>query len=98
MSAMQQMLAEWAAQLDMEENSVSHPPVWREVYVPCNSGPYCWHDPFGKKHYKLQTHHLKALVQFVEQGNTLHSHNDVLEHVREQLFAEVQERLERQPR
>jgi hypothetical protein len=102
-SATQQMLAERATQLDTEQESSGQPPVWNEVYAlmqcpspPCNSGPYCWHDPFGK-HYKLPMHHLKALVNYVEQGNTLQSHDDVPEHVREQLLAEEQERLERQP-
>lgn len=64
---------------------------------PCDLGPHCWRDPFGKKHYKLRTHHFKALIDFVEQGNTLRSHDDVPEYVREQLFAEEQQRLERQP-
>jgi len=40
---------------------------------------------------------MKALVQFVEQGNTLQGQNDVPKHIREQLFVEEQERLERQP-
>ncbi|KAF2188820.1 hypothetical protein K469DRAFT_564491 [Zopfia rhizophila CBS 207.26] len=64
---------------------------------PCNKGPYCWRDPVGKKHYKLRTQHMKALVQFVEQGNTLQSQNDVPKHIREQLYVEEQERLEKQP-
>jgi hypothetical protein len=43
------------------------------------------------------THHLKAHIEFVEQGNTLWSHDDVLEYIREQLFAEEQQRLDRRP-
>jgi hypothetical protein len=53
-------------------------------------------DSFGKKHYKLRTHHLKALIDFVEQGNILQSHDDVPEDIREQLLAEEQQQLERQ--
>jgi len=100
------MLAELdnATQPDAEQEDGSQPSVWKEVYAlvqcpgsPCNLGPYCWRDPFGKKHYKLRTQHLKLLVQFVEQGGILQSHNDVPNNIREQLFAEEQERLERRP-
>jgi hypothetical protein len=59
---------------------------------PCNRGPHCWRDPFGKKHYKLQTHHLRALIQLVEEGHVLHTHNDVPEDIREQLYAEEDQR------
>jgi hypothetical protein len=103
-SATQLMLADRTAQLDAEEESSGQSSTWREVYAlmqcpgsPCDLGPHCWRDPFRKKHYKLRTHHLKALIEFVEQGNTLRSHDDVPEHVREQLFAEEWQRLERQP-
>jgi hypothetical protein len=85
-SATQQMLAERAAQLDAEQEGNGHPSIWQAVYSlmqcpgqPCTLGPHCWRDPFGKKHYKLRTHHLKALINFVEQGNTLQSHDDVPE-------------------
>ncbi|KAF1961000.1 hypothetical protein CC80DRAFT_359890, partial [Byssothecium circinans] len=63
---------------------------------PCNRGPHCWRDPFGKKHFKLQTHHLKALVQLVEEGYILNTHNDVPEDIREQLYAEEEQRRDRQ--
>ncbi|KAF2825431.1 hypothetical protein CC86DRAFT_294846, partial [Ophiobolus disseminans] len=59
---------------------------------PCNRGPRCWRDPFGKKHYKLQTHHLKTLIQLVEEGHVLNTHNDVPEDIREQLYAEEDQR------
>ena len=104
-SATQQMLSERAAQLDAEEESSGQPSIWREVYAlmqcpgpPCDLGPHCWRDPFGKRHYKLRTHHLRALIEFVEQGNTLQSHEDVPEQIREQLFTEERQRLERQPK
>ena len=102
---MQTMLADRAAQLDTEQEATRNPSIWREVYAlmrcpgsPCNLGPHCWRDPFGKKHYKLGTHHLKALINFVEQGHVLRSHDDVPEDIREQLFAEERQRLERQPK
>jgi hypothetical protein len=96
------MLGDRAAQLEAEEDSSGHPSIWRDVYAlfrcpgpPYDLGPYCWRDPVSKKRYKLRTHHLKALIDFVEQGNTLQSYNDVPENIREQLVAEEQQRLER---
>jgi hypothetical protein len=78
------------------------PLVWRMVYrlmrcpgAPCHLGPHCWRDPDGKKHYKLKTHHLKSLIRHVEQGNELHTHDDVPEDIRQQLYAEEQQWLER---
>ena len=97
------MLADRAIQLDAEEESSGHPSVWRDVYAlfrcpgpPCDLGPYCWRDPISKKRYKLRTSHLKALINFAEQSDTLQSHDDVPEYIREQLVAEEQQRLTRQ--
>ncbi|EMD96376.1 hypothetical protein COCC4DRAFT_155192 [Bipolaris maydis ATCC 48331] len=102
-SATQNMLADRASQLDAEQETSASASVWREVYAlmrcpgpPCNRGPHCWRDPLGKKHYKLQTHHLKALIQLVEEGHILHTHNDVPEDIREQLYAEEEQRRDRQ--
>ncbi|TPX22278.1 hypothetical protein DIZ76_014146 [Coccidioides immitis] len=64
---------------------------------PCqNSEGYCWQDPVGKKHYRLRTHHLKELVKFVDEGNDLHTHDDVPRTIQEQLYREEQQWLERQ--
>ncbi|KAJ8118503.1 hypothetical protein OPT61_g520 [Boeremia exigua] len=100
-SATQRMLADRATQLDAEQSSGASS-VWREVYAlmrcpgpSCNLGPHCWRDPFSKKHYRLQTHHLKALVELVQHGYVLSSHDDVPEDVRSQLYAEKQQRQER---
>lgn len=97
------MLADRASQLDAEQESSGRLSVWREVYAlmrcpgsPCNLGPHCWRDPFDKKHYKLRTHHLKALVELVQEGRVLDTHDDVPEDIREQLYAEVHERRDRQ--
>lgn len=99
------MLTDRAIQLDAEEASSGHPAIWREVYTlmqcpgsPCDLGRHCWRDPSGKKHYRLRTHHLKALIEFVQQGNALRTHDDVPDDIREQLYAEEQQRLQRQPR
>jgi hypothetical protein len=47
--------------------------------------------------YKLRTSHLKGLIDWVEQGNSVQSHDDVPKRIQEQLVAEEQQRLEWQP-
>jgi hypothetical protein len=97
-------LSELDAQIDAEQSS-GQPSVWREVYKtmqcpgsPCdNKDGYCWQDPHGKKHYKLRTHHLKRLVDLVKKGLLeLETHGDIPDEIREQLYAEKQQWLERQ--
>jgi len=99
-SATQTMLADRAARLNAEQETTGNPSTWREVYALmrcpgplCNLGPHCWRDPFGKKHCKPGTHHLKALINFVEEDHVLRSHDDVPDDIREQLFAEERQRL-----
>lgn len=101
-STTQQMLAERATQLDAEEESSGQPSTWAYVYKlmrcpgpPCHLGPYCWCDPIGKKHYRLLTCHLKALIKYMDDGFTLQSHGDVPEDIREQLYKEEQQSIER---
>ncbi|KAI3053189.1 hypothetical protein CBS147353_11511 [Aspergillus niger] len=50
----------------------------------------------GKQHYKLKTHHLRSLVKFVENGGELETHEDVPEDIRQQLYGEEEQRLEKQ--
>jgi hypothetical protein len=99
------MLEERDAQLDAEQDASGQKPTWRSVYnlmrcdsTTCPSGPYCWVDPAGKKHYQLKTHHLKRLVTYVEKGGALDGHKDVPEIVREELYMEEQQRLEKNSR
>lgn len=82
------MLADRASQLDAEQSSGSLS-VWRDVYAlmrcpgpPCSLGLHCWRDPFGKKHYRLRTYHLKTLIELVQNGYVLNSYDDVPEDVR----------------
>jgi hypothetical protein len=102
-SATQRMLADRTSHMEDEQETSGSPSIWQEVYAlmrcpgpPCNLGPHCWRDPFGKRHYKLRTHHLKALVGLAQQGHTLKSHDDVPEDIREQLYAEEHQRREQQ--
>jgi hypothetical protein len=80
-SAAQKMLADRTVYIDDEQETNGSPSVCQEMYAlmrcpgpPCNLGPHCWRDPFGKRHYKLRTHHLKVLVELVQQG---HAFSDV---------------------
>lgn len=61
----------------------------------CNLGPHCWCDPDSKKHYKLRSHHLRSLIEHVEQGHELQTHDNVPEYIRQQLYAEEQQGIER---
>lgn len=102
-SVSKRMLADRDAQLDAEEVS-GQPSVWRRVYSmmrcpgpPCrHDGQYCWQDPAGKRHYKLRTHQLRSLVRYVEKGGDLETHDDIPDSLREQLYAEDNERTIKQ--
>jgi hypothetical protein len=96
------MLTELSTQLDEEQDSPGQPSIWKDVYSlmrckvrSCNTGPHCWCDPVGKKHYKLKTHHLTSLIQYVEQGLVLQTHNDMPEEIRQQLYTEEQQAIEK---
>ncbi|KAI2734473.1 hypothetical protein DTO013E5_9156 [Penicillium roqueforti] len=96
------MLTERDAEMDAEQASGGHVP-WRDVYrimrcpgPPCrHEGQYCWQDPQGKKHYRLRTTHLKILTRYVQQGGVIETHDDIPDSLREQLYAEENQRLER---
>lgn len=99
------MLDDRDAQLDAEENACSQQAVWRHVYdlmkfdsTACHLGPYCWLDPVGKKHYRLCTQTLRRLVTYAEQGGILETHKDVPDEIREELYMEEQQRLEKEKR
>ncbi|OQE62923.1 hypothetical protein PENNAL_c0256G06018 [Penicillium nalgiovense] len=101
-STSKRRLADRDARIDAEQSSGQYP-VWRDVYrvmrcpgPPCrHEGQYCWQDPEGKKHYRLKTHHMKALIKYVEQGGDLETHDDIPDSVREQLYAEENQRFEK---
>ena len=104
-SVTRRMLDERDAQLDAEQDASNLRPIWRRVYnmmqcdsSSCHLGPYCWQDPMGKKHYQLKTHHMRRLVTHVEKGGALESHKDVPETIREELYMEEQQRLDRDKR
>jgi hypothetical protein len=102
LSRTQRMLDERDEQVGAEEAASGQPSIWAEVYRtfrcpghPCQLGPYCWINPDGRKHYKLLGPHIESLVEYKQQGHTLRSHEDVPDDVRQQLFDEETESLER---
>ncbi|KAJ9481151.1 hypothetical protein VN97_g12352 [Penicillium thymicola] len=96
------MITERDAEMDAEQATGGHE-VWREVYrimrcpgPPCrHEGQYCWQDPYRKKHYRLRTNHLKILTRYVQQGGVIEIHDDIPDSLREQLYTEENQRLER---
>lgn len=100
-SATRSMLSDRAGQLDAEQ-ALGQQSTWSELYQlmrcpgpPCHLGPYCWRDTEGKRHYKLLTHHLTSLVKHIELGHPIQCHDDVPNYIRNQLYAEEQQKTER---
>lgn len=65
-------------------------------------GPPCRHDgqyyrqgPESKRQHRSKTHHLKALVKYVEREGVLDTHDDVPDSLREQLHAEEDQQREK---
>jgi hypothetical protein len=101
-STTRQMLGIGNLQVDAEQHSSGQTSVWRKVYQifhcrghPCNKGPYCWCDPIGKKHHKLNSDTMQSLVDYALAGNTLERHEDVPQSMRQQLYDEEAMSLER---
>jgi hypothetical protein len=100
-SATASQLAEVAIYIGGEETVSAQPAVWRKIYdffrcigSPYGIGPHCWVDTMGKKHYKLKTHHLRALIEYMRLGNTVESHDDIPPDVRDLLFAEEEQSIQ----
>jgi len=95
------MLQERDQQICAEEDISGQPPAWKEVYAlmrcpgPCEMGPHCWQDPYGKKHYKLYRDQLESLTKYVQSGGVLQSHEDVPGMIREQIYRAERQRLDR---
>ena len=62
---------------------------------PCKKGPHCQRDPISKRHYPLNTQHLKSLIMYVRDGHTLQTYDDVPKDICEELYAEEQQSYER---
>jgi hypothetical protein len=98
-----QSAAGTAAQRDERDGMLRQSTVWNGVYTlmrcpghPCkNQGGHCWRDPDNKKHFFLDTAVLTKFVRFAEDGNTLKTHKDVPEFIRELIYAREQAASER---
>jgi len=96
-------LAERGSRVEAEIGVLGRAECWRRVYAlmrcpgePCTKGPHCWQNE--GKHYRLMSHHLKMLVDRVQQGHDLKTHDDVPDDFCRQLQAEEQERTSQQQR
>ncbi|KAJ5155676.1 hypothetical protein N7492_008479 [Penicillium capsulatum] len=92
------MLAEREAHIDAEEETTGRPSTWSLVYDRMRCGvrscplksDWCWEDPKDKKHYKLRAPHLERLIDYVDGGGSLESHDDVPGDIRRDLVLESQ--------
>ena len=101
-SATRAMLADRASQVDAEEALTGQASVWASMYrlmrcpgPPCDLGPHCLIEAETKKHRRLKAHHMRQIVDYVQQGGHITTHNDVPQAIRDQLKAEETERGQR---
>lgn len=101
-SATRRMRQQQALQQGAEVHASGEAAHWRAVYRtmrcpgrPCkNDQGYCWRDPHGGRHYKLLTAHMRKLVTHLNEGNKFESHHDVPDAIRQQLYAETDQRVQ----
>ena len=98
-SATRIMLAERAFHLDAQEASTGQAALWASMYrlmrcpgPPCDLGPHCWIDSDTKKHYRLKAHHMRQLIEHVQQVGNVETHDDVPQIIRDQLYTEERDR------
>jgi hypothetical protein len=99
-SATRRQRHQQALQQDAETHASGEGANWRAVYRtmrcpgrPCNNNQgHCWRDPHGGRHYKLLTAHMRKLVIHMNEGNKYESHHDVPDTIRQQLYAEAEQR------
>ncbi|KAH8430182.1 uncharacterized protein LDX57_007852 [Aspergillus melleus] len=92
------MLAEREECINAEEENTGQPSTWSLVYerMRCHvrscplRSDWCWEDPRDKKHYKLRAPHLERLIDHVDGGGSLESHEDVPDDIRRDVVLESQ--------
>ncbi|KAH1607615.1 hypothetical protein KXX21_005120 [Aspergillus fumigatus] len=91
-SATRRMLAEREAQIDAEEERTGRPSSWNHVYglMRCKVRSCPLKSEWYKKHYKLRAPHLGRLVDYVDDGGNLESHDDIPNDIRRDLVLESQ--------
>lgn len=85
-------------ELDTHGDTSGQPLAWGRVHSLmrclgnfCHLELYCWLDRSTNKRYKLWVRHLGCLADYVAEGNRLETHDDVLEWIRQQLYAKDQQ-------
>ncbi|KAJ5366063.1 hypothetical protein N7541_000004 [Penicillium brevicompactum] len=97
-SATSRMLAERERAIHNEEENTGRPATWDLVYgfMRCDvrscplKSDWCWEDPKDKKHYKMRAPHLERLIDYVDGGGSLDSHDDVPSDICRDLVLESQ--------
>lgn len=100
--ATKRMLAKRDAMITNKEESrqpLSQRYVYKLMRYSVNScrnfDKQCQQDPKGRKHYGLRKPHLMKLTAYIDAGGKLDSHNNVLEDIRQALYVEAQQKLEK---
>jgi hypothetical protein len=96
--ATSRMLVECERLIHNEEENTGRPVTWDFVYglMRCDvrscplKSDWCWEDPKNKKHYKMRAPHLERLIDYVDGGGSLDSHDDVPGDIRRDLVLESQ--------
>ncbi|KAJ5622044.1 hypothetical protein N7528_005276 [Penicillium herquei] len=97
-SATSRMLAERKRYIDIEEEMTEQPATWDLVYslmrydirLCPHKSDWCWEDLMDKKHYKLRVPYLERLINYVDGGGCLDTHNDIPNDIRRDLVIESQ--------
>lgn len=97
-SASEQMRAELTDEVDAEQAVTSRPAAWQHVYAlfrcpgpPCDLKPWCWFDSRKNKRFELKAHHLRTLVRHKQSDQSLDTHDQIPETLREQIYREVEQ-------
>lgn len=87
------MLDERAAELNTEQLTTGLPAASAHVYAlfrcpgaPYDLKPWCWFNSQKQRRFELKTHHLRDLVKHVQRGNSLDTHDQVPEALRQQIY------------
>lgn len=102
-STTRRMLNETNRQVDAEIHSLGRPATWRHVYQvlrcpghSCKYGKWCLYDLHDRHiHYPLAQHHMKAIIDLVNNGLELETQADLPFEFREQVYAEARRQSDR---
>lgn len=97
------MQAARTAELDAEQAATGKPAAGQHVYAlfrcpgaPCDLKPWCWFDSHHNKRFGLKSHHLRALIRYVESGESLDTHDQVPQDLQVQIRREEEQSSKRE--